>query len=453
MNSEGLVLADLLLKNALVVTADRNSSIFKNGGLVIENGRIIDIGQSERIEKDYSADAELDCKEKVVLPGFVNTHAHLFQNLLKGKRDDLPLFDWVSEVQMPLVRNQVQDALNGDFEVGYYAALLGCVEALKSGTTCLLDMDLRNPRVPEAFKVTGIRGFYAMSMADRWVPQEVLIPKEEAMQLVNQTVAKWHGKENGRIQCMYAPSTPYICSRDYLEEIKEQAQKKGMRITIHVSETKNERDLVKKETGKLPIDYLDSIGFLGSEVTAIHCVWVSDREIDLMRETGTSVSHNPESNMKLASGVAPVPLMLKKGVTVALGTDGCGSNDNMDMIEEMRSAAFLHKVANLDASIISSFDVLKMATINGAKSVGLEKELGSLEVGKKADITIVNMESVHLRPFNDLVTTLVYCANSGDIETVIVDGKIVVQNHKINSIDEKKLISDVETRIGERSDA
>jgi 5-methylthioadenosine/S-adenosylhomocysteine deaminase len=273
------------------------------------------------------------------------------------------------------------------------------------------------------------------------------------MEFFDQITEKWHGAENGRIQCMFAPSTPYICSREYLEEIKQQAQKKRMRITIHVSETKNERDLVKKETGKLPIDYLDNIGFLGSEVTAIHCVWVSNREIDLMKKTGTNVSHNPESNMKLASGVAPVPQMLKKGVTVALGTDGCGSNDNMDMIEEMRSAAFLQKVANLDASIISSYDVLKMATISGAKTVGLDKQIGSLETGKKADTTIINMQSVHLRPINDLIATLVYCANSGDVETVIVDGRIVVQNHKVNSIDEKQLISKVERRIKERANA
>lgn len=444
-------MADIVIKKGIIVTMNEDKRILKNGGLAIEHGRIVDVGDSERIETDYSADIELDAKGKVVLPGFVNTHTHLFQNLLKGRRDDLPLFEWVSDVQMPLVKSQFQDALNGDFEVGYYAALLGCVEALKSGTTCLVDMDLRNPLVPEAFKLTGIRGFYAMNLADQWVPQEVLLPREQVMEFFDQIIGKWHGAENGRIQCMYAPSTPYICSREYLQEIKEQAQKKRMRITIHVAETKNERDLIMKETGKLPFDYLDSIGFLGSEVSAVHCVWISDREIGLLQKTGTSVSHNPESNMKLASGIAPVPSMLKRGITVSLGTDGCASNDNMDMFEEMRTAALLHKVANLDASIISSYDVLKMATIDGAKSVGLEEDVGSLETGKKADMILVDIESVHLRPLHDIVSTLVYCANSGDVETVIVDGRIVVQDHRIYSVDERQLISEVEKKIKDRS--
>jgi 5-methylthioadenosine/S-adenosylhomocysteine deaminase len=440
-------MADIVIKNGTIVTMNEDEQILKNGGLAVEDGRIVDIGDSEKIETDYSADVELDATGKVVLPGFVNTHTHLFQNLLKGRRDDLPLFDWISQVEMPLVRTQFQDALSGDFEVGYYAALLGCVEALKSGTTCLVDMDLRNPLVPEAFKLTGIRGFYAMNLADQWVPQEVLLPREEAMSFFDQIIGKWHGTENGRIQCMFGPSTPYICSKEYLQEIKEQAGKKRMRITIHVSETANERDLIKKETGKLPFDYLDSIGFLGSEVSAVHCVWISNREIGLLQKTGTSVSHNPESNMKLASGVAPVPSMLKRGITVSLGTDGCASNDNMDMLEEMRTAALLHKVANLDASIISSYDVLKMATIEGAKSLGLGEDVGSLETGKKADIILLNIESVHLRPVNDIISTLVYCANAGDVETVMVDGRILVHDHKIKSVDEKRLISKVERKI------
>jgi 5-methylthioadenosine/S-adenosylhomocysteine deaminase len=226
-----------------------------------------------------------------------------------------------------------------------------------------------------------------------------------------------------------------------------------MRITIHVAETKNERDLIKKETGELPVDYLNTIGFLGEEVSAVHCVWVSDREIDLLKKTGTKVSHNPESNMKLGSGVAPVPSMLRKGITVSLGTDGCASNDNLDMFEEMRTAAFLHKVANLNASVISALDVLKMATISGAKSLGLEKQVGSLEAGKKADLILVNLESAHMRPVNDVISTLVYCANAGDVETVIVDGKIVVQDDRVNFVDEKELILDVEKKLKNRSDA
>lgn len=446
-------MADIVVKNGLIVTMNEENLILKNGGLAIEEDKIIDVGDSERIRKQYSADIELDAKGKAVLPGFVNTHTHLFQNLLKGRRDDLPLFDWVSDVEMPLVKAQFQDGQKGDFELGYYAALLGCVESLESGTTCLVDMDLRNPKVPEAFRLTGIRGFYAMNLADQWVPSEVLLPREEVMEFFDQTSKKWHGAENGRIQCMYAPSTPYICSKEYLEEIKEQAEKNRMRITIHVSETRNERDLIRKETGKLPVDYLNSLGFLGNDVLAVHCVWVSDGEIDVLKKTGTNVSHNPESNMKLGSGVAPIPSILRKGIAVSLGTDGCASNDNLDMFEEMRTAAFLHKVANLDASVISSLDVLKMATIDGAKSLGLDKQVGSLVTGKKADLILVDLRSTHLKPLNEVVSTLVYCANGADVETVIVDGKIVVQNRRMRSVDEKRLISQVEKKMADRSNA
>ena len=226
-----------------------------------------------------------------------------------------------------------------------------------------------------------------------------------------------------------------------------------MRITIHVSETRNERDLIRKETGKLPVDYLNSLGFLGNDVLAVHCVWVSDGEIDVLKKTGTNVSHNPESNMKLGSGVAPIPSILRKGIAVSLGTDGCASNDNLDMFEEMRTAAFLHKVANLDASVISSLDVLKMATIDGAKSLGLDKQVGSLVTGKKADLILVDLRSTHLKPLNEVVSTLVYCANGADVETVIVDGKIVVQNRRMRSVDEKRLISQVEKKMADRSNA
>jgi 5-methylthioadenosine/S-adenosylhomocysteine deaminase len=446
-------MADIVIKNGIIVTMNEEKILLKNGGLAIEKDKIIDVGESERIHKEYPADVELDARGKAVLPGFVNTHTHLFQNLLKGRRDDLPLFDWVSDVQMPMVKNQFEDALRGDFELGYAAALLGCVESLKSGTTCLVDMDLRNPKVPEAFKLTGIRAFYAMNLADQWVPPEVLLPREEVMEFFEETSRKWHGVENGRIECMYAPSTPYICSKEYLQEIKEQAIRNRMRITIHVAETRNERELVKKETGKLPIDYLNSLGFLGEEVTAVHCVWVSDAEIELLKKTDTKVSHNPESNMKLGSGVAPVPSMLRRGITVSLGTDGCASNDNLDMFEEMRTAALLHKVMNLDASVITSLDVLKMATIGGAKSVGLERKVGSLESGKKADLILVNLDTPHLRPLNDVISTLVYCANGGDVDTVMVDGKIVVQDRRVDFLDEKELISDVERKLENRFSA
>ena len=442
-------MTSLLIKNAIIVTMDNQNTILKDGALAIEGDKIVAVGKSREITKQYPSEVVIDAKGKAALPGFINTHTHLYQNLLKGMRDDLPLVNWVYDVTMPVIKEEFQSSLKGNFEIGYCAAMLGCIEALRSGTTCIVDMNLRNPKVPEAFKQTGIRGVYAMSLADQWVPPEILLPKDQMMQMFNQIASRWHGAENGRILCMYGPSTPFICSKELLQDIRGLADKNGMHIQIHVSETKYERDLITKETGKRPVEYLYSLDFLGKDVSAVHCVWVSNREINLLKKTSTNVSHNPESNMKLASGIAPVPEMLGKGITVSLGTDGCASNDNLDMFEAMRAAAFLHKVSSLDASIMSSYDVLKMATIEGAKAIGLEDQIGSLEVGKKADVVLVNLEKTHLRPLNNVVGTLVYCANGGDVETVIVDGKIVVQGDTVRTVNEKSVIEKAEKKVKE----
>lgn len=437
-------MVDTLIKKGIIVSMDRKRQVLEHGAIAIEEDRIVAVGNSEQLEREYSSDVEIDAKGKAVLPGLINTHTHLFQNLLKGKRDDLPLVEWVNEVQMPMVKEEFKNSLKGNFENGYNAALLGCIEALKSGTTCIVDNDLRNPKVPIAFKQTGIRGIYALNMADRWVPDEVLLPKEKMVHFVSEICREWHGTENGRITCMYGPSTPFICSLELLQDIRELATKNRMRIQMHVSETKYERDLLKKETGKPPIEFLHSIGFLQSDVCAVHCVWVSDREIEILKKTGVKVSHNPESNMKLGSGVAPVPRMRKEGVTVSLATDGCASNDNLDMFEAMRTAALLHKVISLDASAISSQDVLEMATIEGAKTVGMENEIGSLEPGKKADLILVDLMKSHLRPVHNVVSTLVYCANGADVDTVIVDGKVIVEAGAMKTVDEKEAIHQAE---------
>jgi 5-methylthioadenosine/S-adenosylhomocysteine deaminase len=446
-------MADILIRNGIIVPMSGQKRIINDGAVAIEDDRIIAVGKTEEVVKLHSSDVEVDAKGKAVLPGLINTHTHLFQNMLKGMRDDLPLVKWVYDVTMPLIKEEFQNALKGNFEMGYHAALLGCIEALKSGTTCILDMDLRNLKVPTAFKQTGIRGIYAMNLADQWVPSEVLLPKDKMMQIFKQIASRWHGAENGRILCMYGPSTPFICSKNLLQEIRTLADKTGIHIHIHVSETKYERDLIKKETGKLPVEYLYDLGFLGSDVCAVHCVWVSKREIGLLKETGTKVSHNPESNMKLGSGVAPIPKMLNEGVTVSLGTDGCASNDNLDMFEAMRTTALLHKVANLDASVISAYDVLKMATIEAAKACGLQSQTGSLEAGKKADVILVDLGSVHLRPLNDVISTLVYCANGKDVDTVIVDGKFVVQEGEIKTLDEKTVIREAEKMLRDTGDS
>jgi 5-methylthioadenosine/S-adenosylhomocysteine deaminase len=239
---------------------------------------------------------------------------------------------------------------------------------------------------------------------------------------------------------MVGPSAPFCCTKELLLLCREFASENGLWLNTHLSETQYEVDFVRKETGKRPTEFLHDIGFLGPKFLAVHCVWVDEGEIRLLKDNDVKVSHNPESNMKLGSGVAPVPEMLRQGITVAVATDGCGSNDNLDMFEAMRAAALMHKLSTLNPKIISAQKVMEMATIDAARAIGEANELGSIEVGKKADLALIDLEKPHLQPLHDVVRTLVYCANGADIATVIIDGKIVYERRRLRTVNEEKVM-------------
>jgi len=447
---------DLIVKGKILITMDVRRRIIQDGAVAIERKKIVDVGKSTEIEKRYVGQKVINHPDMAILPGLINTHVHLYQNLLKGTNDDSNLIDWLETCLYPISHIMKEDYMSRNFSIGYHGALMGCLEMVKSGTTCFVAMDPKNPLVGKAIEETGIRGTHAFELVDRFIPDDVMLPVEEQLKEIEMVVPKWQGAGDGRVQYMIGPSSLCCCTNDLIMKAKNIAERFSLRLSMHMNETKYETERIKNEKGKSPINFLHDIGFLGPDVLAVHCVWVNNQEIEILSKNKVAVSHNPESNMKLGSGIAPIRIMLNKGVNVVLATDGCGSNDNLDMFEAMRNTALLHKVKALDASVITAEKVLEMATIDAARALGQESEIGSIEKNKKADLILIDLNKPHLQPINNIVKTLVYCAFGGDIDTVIIDGTIVMEHRKVVTIDEKnaimktkELMTNVKERIAE----
>jgi len=428
----------LLITGGTVLTMGK-PGVIENGAVYIEGDRIVRVGKADEVRGP--ADEVIDARGKAVLPGLINTHTHIYQNLLKGQPDTLALVEWCDQVLFPFCRVVIEDALKGNLELMYLASQLGYIEALKSGTTTLVNMDIAAPIPPEVAAQVGVRMVFVPNMADAWIPEDLIRPTSELLGRLESFIREWHGAANGRITVMAGPSAPFDCTEEFLLGCAELARKYGVGIHTHVAETRYEIELMKRTQGVGPLEYLDRLGLLDVKpFVAVHCVWLNDRELDLLRQKGVGVSHNPESNMRLASGVAPIPKIRELGVPVGLATDGSASNDNLDMFEEMRSAVFLHKVSTLNPSALTARDALKMATIEGARAIGMEREIGSIEPGKKADLILVDLKKPHLQPIYDLVNTLVYCARGSDVVTTIVDGRVIVRDGRLLTIDEEQVL-------------
>ena len=428
-----------------MLTQDQQDQIIYNGSVVIDKGRILDVGPTVRLRSKYKADLVLDASKRAVLPGFVNTHTHLWQSLMKGCADNEPLQEWTKNQLIPMLYVRHQRFLKGNFEGDYYSALMACIESIRFGSTTILGMDGLNPRICEAFQQIGIRGIHAFQMADQWVPEEVLQPREEQVAYAEKIYRRWHNASSGRIKTFFGPATPYICSKNYLKEIKDMATQWNIPIQIHIAEAPYEVELIKKEQGITPIKYLESIGILELKTIAVHCIWLTEEEKNLLKKYDVSVSHNPESNMKMGSGVMDLPWMLRKGINVALATDGAASNDNLNMLGAIRNTSLLHRLIHKDPAIISSPTVLRMATINGARALGLEQEIGSIERGKRADIILIDLSKPHTRLLGKVENMLVHCSLGSDVETVIIDGKIVMKNRTILTVDEEHVMKKAES--------
>lgn len=441
-------IVDLLIQNGVIITMDGDRTILYDGTLAIDGGRIVDLGPADQLAGRYVGEKTIDARHKAVLPGLIDTHHHFLQNFLKGCRDDLAFVAWIEHVSSPRIVLAVEDYLAGEFDLQKHATRLGCIETLKSGITCILNMEWATPpEIIQIYEDVGIRAVHVLTLTDvdQWQASGMLLPQHETMALADQLITRCKESKGERVAFRYGPACENSASRELIREVRALANQKQVGIHIHMAESKFSWENINNLHGKTPVRYLYDIGLLGPDVLGAHAIWLTDDDIQILAETGTSVSYNPECHMKIALGTAPVVKMLGAGVNVSLGTDTCAVNDNMDLFEAMRVGAFLQKLATMDPAVVPAYQALEMATMGGAKSLGMEKEIGSLEVGKKADAILVDLTGVHMRPINNIVNNLVYCASAAsDVETVIVDGQLVVENHKLLCCEEQEIITEAE---------
>ncbi|RMF88764.1 MAG: N-ethylammeline chlorohydrolase [Methanobacteriota archaeon] len=416
---------DIVIKDATIVTADAKGRVLKDHSIAVEDGRIVEIGERVKGEADHV----IDGRGRLVMPGFVNAHTHLSMTLLRGVADDLPLMTWLNDHIWPIEANLNEDHIRA-------GADLGIAEMIRSGTTCFNDMYWHMETVAESVKKSGIRAALSTPLLDVMGPDQrgKLLREGEAL------IKRLRGHE--RITPFLGPHAPYTCSEELLLAVKDLHDKYGVGVHIHVSETKEEVENLKKDKGMRPFEYLEGIGFLHPGVVAAHSVWVSEVEMGIMKERGVKVAHNPVSNMKIAAGVAPVPEYLRRGIAVGLGTDGAASNNSLDMFEDLKIAALLHKSATGNPEAVPAEAALEMATIGGARALGLDGEIGSIEVGKKADIIMVDRKKPHLTPLTNPVSHLVYAARGGDVSHTIVDGRILMEEGRLATLDEEKVMAE-----------
>jgi 5-methylthioadenosine/S-adenosylhomocysteine deaminase len=419
----------ILIKNGYVIYGENLDVV--RADVLIEGNRIARVAKGI----NEAADTVIDAKGRVVSPAFVNLHAHSPMGLFRGLADDLPLMDWLQNHIWPREAKLTPEYI----KVGAY---LGALEMIRSGTTAFLDMYFQMDKVAEAVLEAGLRGYLSYGMIDLGDPDKTEKEVKEALRQM-EAIEKLN---SDRVHFAFGPHAPYTCSIALLKEVRKLASEHNKLITIHVSETMAEIGQITERYGKSPVVLLDDIGFLGNDVIIAHGVWLDSRDIQILARHGVTVAHNPGSNMKLASGVMPIGKLLNAGVNLGLGTDGSASNNNLDMLEEMKLAALLHKVHNLDPVIADARTVFRMATQNGAKALRLNA--GIIKEGYLADIAIVNFNRPHLRPINDVISHLVYSANGNDVETTIVDGKILMLDGEVMTLDEEKVIDEAERVVG-----
>lgn len=436
---------DLLITNATIVTVNKEKEIITNGAIAVKDNKIVNIGSSSELRKKYPSSKQvIDATGKVIFPGLINTHNHLFQVLYKGLGDDRLLSDWLTQVTFPISIHLTPEDV-------YLAALTGCMDGLHSGTTTMFDyMDsYPYPEIPdmviEAFRQVGIRGIFGRGYLDTGrefgSPPELFQDLAAIEKDMTRLLTKYHNSEKGRIKIWLAPAAVWSSSMESLKMTSELAKAYRTQVAVHISETPFDRESSKKLYGVSDIDVLEKVGLMGPDLLMVHCVHLTPRDIRMTKHYDAKISHNPISNMYLSSGVAPIPAMLEAGITVGLATDGAGSNNSNDMLEVLKMTALLHKVEHKDPTIVTAEKVLEMATIDAAKALGLDNEIGSLEIGKKADIIIFDpAKSAKAVPMHHPVSTLVYSSSQANIDTVIVDGMVVLERGSINTVDEPQVL-------------
>jgi 5-methylthioadenosine/S-adenosylhomocysteine deaminase len=423
---------DLIIKGATIVTMDSARRVINNGAVAVDHGRIASVGTAADIDAAYTAREVLNADGKVVIPGLINGHTHVPMTLFRGIADDLDLQEWLTKYIFPAeAKNVTEDFVRA-------GTRLGLAEMIRSGTTTYCDMYYFEDAIADETFKAGMRGVLGETVIDFPVADNK--NNADAMTYVERFVNHWKG--NALIIPAIAPHAPYTVSEDHLKAARSFSDRTGAPVVIHVSETKREVDDSIKSKGASPIDYLNRIGFLTDRVIAAHVVWPTAEELGLLKRLGVGVVHNPQSNMKLASGVAPVPDMLKNDLAVGLGTDGAASNNDLNLWEEMDTAAKLHKVFSKDPKVVSAREAFEMATIRGARALHLEKEIGSIEAGKRADLVVVDLDDLNQTPFYNIYSDLVYAAKAGDVRTVIIEGRIVMRDRRLLTLNEETIKAD-----------
>lgn len=419
--------ADILIRGCTILPMDGKRGVVEKGLIAIKNDVITYIGR-ETDAPSISAEETIDGHGKVAVPGLVNCHTHLPMTIFRGVAEDQELGRWLSETIWPLEAKLKP----GDV---YDGALLGCLEMIRSGTTCFADMYFHEDMVAKAVERAGLRAVLAPGIIEAG-------DIERGEKLLRESVEfarKFHGFADGRVRVRLGPHAVYTCSPNLLMKIRDRASELNIGIHIHLAESKEMVKSVKEKYGFTEVEFLDGLGFLKSDVLAAHCIYLSEEEMRLMAKRDVKVSYNPVANMKLALGVPKVIDLMGLGVTVGIGTDGPASNNDLDMFGDMRVAALLQKVSYMDSTVLPAHSVLGMATIDGARALGLERSVGSLGVGKKADVMLIDFGKPHLTPVHDFYANVVYSARGSDVDTVIVDGKILMEAGEVKTLDEEEV--------------
>jgi 5-methylthioadenosine/S-adenosylhomocysteine deaminase len=422
---------DLIISGGTVVTMDAKQAIYEDGSIAVRRDSIVAVGPRAEIESKYSAVQTINGKGKLVLPGFINGHTHVPMTLFRGLHDDVTLNDWLYKYIFPA------EAKNVNEEFVRWGTRLAAAEQIRAGVTTFADMYYFEDTVAEETKAAGMRGVLGQTIIDFPAPDNR--NEGEMLAYTERFLKKWQG--DPLIHAAPAPHSIYTCSKKTLQDAAALARKYHAPILIHVAEMKKERDDSQKQNGMSPVQYLEKIGVLGPDVVAAHCIFVDEADWKLLAERHVGCVHNPSSNMMLASGVSPVPEMRRAGIAVGLGTDGpAGSNNDLDLMEEMDLAAKLAKITKMDPLALTAKAVVEMATIDGARALHMEKEIGSLETGKKADLVLIRLDAPNAVPMYDIYAQLSYALKSSDVDTVVIGGRVVMRDRKLLTVEEEEVL-------------
>ncbi len=422
---------DLIVSGGIVVTMDSARAIYQDGSVAVRGDSIVAVGSRAEIEARYQSAQVIDAREHLVLPGFINGHTHVPMTLFRGLHDDVTLNDWLYKYIFPA------EAKNVNEEFVRWGTRLAAAEQIRAGVTTFADMYYFEDAIAEETKAAGMRGVLGETFIDFPAPDNR--SEAEMLAYTERFLKRWQG--DALIHAGPAPHSIYTCSKKTLQDAAALARKYHAPILIHVAEMKKEWEDSERTNGMSPVQYLDKIGVLGPDIVAAHCIFVDEADRKLLAQRGVGCVHNPSSNMMIASGVSPVPEMRAAGVAVGLGTDGpAGSNNDLDLMEEIDLAAKLAKISKMDPLALNANSVVEMATIDGARALHMEKEIGSLETGKKADLILISLDEPNAVPMYEIYAQIAYSLKGSDVATVIIGGKIVMQDHLLLTVDERKVL-------------